>query len=259
VSVDDERMVLSRSFGAIAEQYARYRPAPPAAIVDWALPDHEHVIVDIGAGTGALTWHLVGRTDVAIAVEPDARMAAVLTERVPSAVVTAGRAEQLPLRDASVDAVAGSSMWHWVDEPRGLTEIARVLRPGGVLALIRNSPDWSAGPLGEIMRRGRRRRPEPDGAAPEGRGRGRYEIDLSGDERFEQPETHVHEWTKPMTRDELVGLAGTYSGVIIQSDADRDRVQAELTSALAGHAAFGAAERIDVPMRCACWRAVRAG
>ena len=89
-------------------------------------------VVDLGAGTGALTRLLVGRADEVVAVEPDDRMRAVLTEAVPGSRAVAGRGEAIPLPDASVDAVVASSSWHWMDPVPTLLEVGRVLVPGGV-------------------------------------------------------------------------------------------------------------------------------
>ncbi|HEY5017660.1 MAG TPA: rRNA adenine N-6-methyltransferase family protein, partial [Streptosporangiaceae bacterium] len=71
------------SFGAIADDYDRLRPGPPAAALDWLLPEHCEVAVDVGAGTGLLTRALAGRVPRVVAVEPDQRMRAVLQARSP--------------------------------------------------------------------------------------------------------------------------------------------------------------------------------
>ena len=53
----------------------------------------------------------------------------------------AGRGEDIPLPDASVDAVVISAAWHWLDPGRAVPEITRVLRPGGRLGVIWVSRD----------------------------------------------------------------------------------------------------------------------
>ena len=68
-------------------------------------------------------------------------MRAVLAARCPEAEVLEGRGEDIPLPDASVDAVVISSAWHWLDPERAVPEITRVLRPGGTLGVIWVSRD----------------------------------------------------------------------------------------------------------------------
>lgn len=135
--------VFSRSFGAEAERYARFRPGYPADAIDLALADIEQPqrILDLGAGTGKLTQSLVGRACEVLAVEPDAEMLAVLARQVPEAQPLSGSAERIPLPDGSVDAILVGQAFHWFARPAADREMARVLRPGGVAALLWNYPD----------------------------------------------------------------------------------------------------------------------
>jgi SAM-dependent methyltransferase len=129
------------SFGSIAEDYDGLRPHPPHEAVDWLLPSECEVAVDVGAGTGLFTRALAGRAAQVVAVEPDARMRAVLAERSPEVRAVAGTGEAIPLPDHSADAVFVSSAWHWMDSERAVPEIGRVLRDGGRFGLIWTSRD----------------------------------------------------------------------------------------------------------------------
>src|ERR1022692_2331724 len=91
------RAERSMSFGAIAGDYDRLRPSPPDAAVDWLLPAHCRVAVDLAAGTGLLTRVLAGKVPQVVAVEPDRRMRAVLLARSPDVRVVEGRGEAIPL------------------------------------------------------------------------------------------------------------------------------------------------------------------
>ena len=113
-------------------------------------------VADVGAGTGKLTATLVGLGAEVTAVEPDPQMLAELRRTMPEVRSVPGSAEEIPLPDASLDAVLAGQAMHWFDMDRALPEIARVLRPGGVLAGLWNVDDnrvgWVAG-LAEISKR----------------------------------------------------------------------------------------------------------
>ena len=91
-------------------------------------------VVDLAAGTGRLTRELVGAGAAVTAVEPLEEMRALIRD----ARTLSGAAESMPLPDDSADAVFVAEAFHWFDAPRALREIARVLRPGGGLALLWN-------------------------------------------------------------------------------------------------------------------------
>jgi ubiquinone/menaquinone biosynthesis C-methylase UbiE len=112
------------------------------------------VVLDLAAGTGKLTRALAATGADVVAVEPVAEMRAALTDSLPAVQALAGAAEDIPLGDGSVDAVAVGQAFHWFRGDEALAEIHRVLRPGGRLALLWNLRDeavpWVAG-LTRIM------------------------------------------------------------------------------------------------------------
>jgi ubiquinone/menaquinone biosynthesis C-methylase UbiE len=126
----------ARSFGKAAAEYERGRPGWPQEAVDSLALSRAATVLDLAAGTGKLTRVLVRRFARVIAVEPSDAMRAVLDEVVPDAVTLAGRAEAIPLDDASVDAAFVADAFHWFGTHEVVAEIARVLRPGGILALL---------------------------------------------------------------------------------------------------------------------------
>ncbi|MGW5350467.1 class I SAM-dependent methyltransferase [Streptomyces sp. NPDC004031] len=148
------------SFGAVAADYDEHRPGYPSEAVTWALAPvlarrggGPLDVLDLAAGTGKLTREALALGHRVTAVEPDEGMLGALRERLPRATALSGSAERIPLADGSVDAVVVGQAIHWFDQERALPEIARVLRPGGVLATLSNADDdrvgWIAG-LGEI-------------------------------------------------------------------------------------------------------------
>jgi len=134
----------TRGFAA-ADVYERGRPDYPAAavarIVDALGLGPGRTVLDLAAGTGKLTRLLVPSGADVVAVEPLPEMRAELERRVPGVAILAGTAEQIPLPDASVDAVTVGQAFHWFDEEGALRESHRVLKPGGGVALMWNARD----------------------------------------------------------------------------------------------------------------------
>lgn len=210
------------SFGAQTGNYESGRPEYPFDAVAWMLEQMPHGtrrIADVGAGTGKLTRALVAAPDAeVVAVDPDPTMLAALRDSVPGVPTYVGTAEQLPLPDASVDAVVLGQAWHWVDVDAASAEVGRVLRPGGVLGLIWNvrdeRTDWVRrltaimhGSAAEEMLSG-------DGPAVSG--------------PFAPLETQQWEWSRPMTRLQLHAMATSRSYVITASDEEKARVRRDM-------------------------------
>src|SRR5437764_7040473 len=128
------------SFDSVADEYERTRPTYPAAVLDPLPLDADTAVLDLGAGTGKLTRVLSERYRDVTAVEPLENMRAMLERSVPGVIALAGSAERIPLDDGSVEGVFAAQAFHWFDKPVALPEIARVLRPGGVFAIIWNQP-----------------------------------------------------------------------------------------------------------------------
>jgi SAM-dependent methyltransferase len=125
------------------EDYERGRPGWPRAVVDIAGVPPAAAVLDVGAGTGKLTRLLVSAFGRVIAVEPAEAMRRLLVALCPEVEALTGIGQEIPLSDASVDAVFAAQAFHWFDDERALREIARVLRPGGSLVVMWNVP---AGP-----------------------------------------------------------------------------------------------------------------
>ncbi|WP_166135712.1 class I SAM-dependent methyltransferase [Nocardioides ochotonae] len=131
----------ARSFGSVADSYDRGRPSYPEAAVSWLTGERPATVLELGAGTGLLTTRLVERGHDVLATDPDEEMLARLSARLPDVRTAVAAAEDLPVADRSVDVVACAQAFHWFDADQALPEIARVLRPGGRLALVWNQPD----------------------------------------------------------------------------------------------------------------------
>jgi SAM-dependent methyltransferase len=127
------------------DTYVRGRPDYPPQVADWLTGtlglNTDKAVVDLGAGTGKFTGRLVATGAQVIAVEPVAQMLEKLSEAFPEVLAVSGTAMDLPLPDASVDVVICAQAFHWFASTEALTEIARVLKPGGKLGLVWNLRD----------------------------------------------------------------------------------------------------------------------
>ena len=140
-TVSDVPTDFARSFDRAAEDYERGRPGYAEAALDaLGLPADAHVL-DLAAGTGKLTRQLVRRFERVVAVEPLDGMRKLLARLVPEAEARRGTAEDIPLESGSVDAAFVGEAFHWFTGPLALVELARVLRPGGTLAILFNVAD----------------------------------------------------------------------------------------------------------------------
>jgi len=147
-----------QGFSNESSTYQRGRPEYPADLLGWLDRDlgvrADAEVVDLGAGTGKFT-RLLARLGASVtAIEPVDAMRDRLVQAVSDVRALPGSAENIPLDDASVDVVVCAQAFHWFANQATLSEIHRVLRPGGRLGLIWNvrdeTVDWVAAITGII-------------------------------------------------------------------------------------------------------------
>ncbi len=145
--MSDIHPMAEKGFGHAADTYVRGRPDFPAAALDWLRDDLRlgsgKTVIDLGAGTGKFTRLLVETGASVTAVEPVDAMRQHLARELPSVTTLSGRAQDIPMASGSADAVVCAQAFHWFASAESLAEIHRVLKPGGVLALIWNIRDES--------------------------------------------------------------------------------------------------------------------
>jgi SAM-dependent methyltransferase len=233
-------MEQARSFGTAARRYDTYRPTYAVDALIWALGERPRRVADLGAGTGILSRQLRGLGHDVVAVEPDEAMRARLVEASPGVTTLVGTAEQIPLADASVDAVTAGQAYHWFDPARAHEEIARVLRPGGTFAAFWNEPDpaapWTVR-FAEII----------DGPRLDD-----DESTIDFGERFGPTEMGRYRHEIALTPDELVAVATTRSPYLVGDEVRR----AELLDAVRGLIAeTGLTGRFPMPYLTYAFRA----
>ena len=122
---------------AYERHVGRYAPELAAGMIELAGVEAGHRALDVGCGPGALTTALgevIGPESVA-AVDPSEAFVEVCRARAPDADVRVARAEELPFADDEFDAVLAQLVVQRLDDaPRGVAEMRRVARPGGVVA-----------------------------------------------------------------------------------------------------------------------------
>lgn len=114
------------------DELAGSEPISPQTIAE--LPTNVGVALDLGAGSGRLTRHLLARARTVVAVEPSAPLRAMLARRYPEAFEVSGWAEALPLADACSHLTAACGAFG--PDPLILDELRRVTTRGGTVALI---------------------------------------------------------------------------------------------------------------------------
>jgi SAM-dependent methyltransferase len=268
-----EKAKRAGSFGAAASHYERYRPGPPVEVVDWILPRHVARVVDLGAGTGALTRLLIDRADEVVAVEPDDRMRSVLTKEVPRVRAVMGRGESMPLPDGCADAVLASSSWHWMDPVPTLHEVGRILVPGGILGALWSGPD-PEGPFLVQAQALLAEQSEGANSASSDRtgdpGSSEFVSLIMGDALrpvssleiplgvpFDPPEHEVFTWDVALNADDMVGLLGTLSWIITMPEETRQGVIAEARRLLRALLGVEGDVTVDVAFRSDAWRSRR--
>jgi MOSC domain-containing protein YiiM/SAM-dependent methyltransferase len=137
----------AKGFAAGADAYERGRPTYSTEAIDRLIAELSigpgTRVLDLAAGTGKLTRQIAPAGAGIVAVEPVDEMRARLVTSLPSIEAMPGVAEDIPLPNHSVDAVVVGQAFHWFDGIRAVSEIRRVLKPGGAVGMIWQARDPS--------------------------------------------------------------------------------------------------------------------
>lgn len=141
-------------FSSRVENYVRYRPSYPAAIIPLFEAEcgltRETIVADVGSGTGFLTELFLQHGNKVFGVEPNAEMRAAgerLLAKYPSFVSVNATAEATTLPDNSIDLVVAGQAFHWFQRDAAKVEFKRILKPGGWVALVWNGFRVEASPV----------------------------------------------------------------------------------------------------------------
>ena len=229
----DERVApAAEGFGLVADGYERSRPSYPRQVIDVLIgrlglgPGTR--ACDVGAGTGKLTRLLVAEGAAVVAVEPSPAMRSTLEAAVRSVTVVDATAERLPLADEDFDLVTVGQAFHWFRPTEALAEIARVLRPGGGLAIVDNDLDDRVAWVRELERiTWPAGTPLPVPAADSGR------ASLLASAGFVDIGAVQIRWSAPATRASLAARVRSSSSVALEPTPIQDRFVEQVLAAVA--------------------------
>jgi SAM-dependent methyltransferase len=266
-SVDPAR---ARSFDAWAGDYDRFRPGYPGELFETIgsrleLPDRP-LVVDLGAGTGRASLAMAELGWRVTAVEPGRPMLDVLRAAATDAGLVVSTvqasAEATGLDPGSADLVIAAQAFHWFEDDAAMTEIARIVKPGGGVALFWNVRDGER----SAFLADYERLLESHAAARHDTGRyeavGRQQTARAFEAHaaaFEAPQLVQLRQEVPMTADQFIGMAFTASYVRVgMSPETQDRFRLEL-AALLGRHGHDDGRAFPVPYRIDLWIARRRG
>ena len=237
------------SFGAIADAYDAYRPGYSQEIVAWLLGNPSAGttlrVLDLATGTGRLGQTALELGHDVVAVEPDDAMRAKAVDRIGAGRVLAGTAEAIPLDSNTVDVVTVGTAWHWFNPETAPAEVARVLKPGGLLSVAWNLRDdrvpWVSA-FDELT----------DG---QDRVMRTNEVPFRAPAPFFDEAEHVEiPQIIELPRDGLVGLARSMSYVRLRPDADE--VFAAVAELVRTHPDLADQDTLRLPYIATCFRSV---
>ncbi|MFI5909516.1 class I SAM-dependent methyltransferase [Dactylosporangium sp. NPDC051541] len=233
-----EARTVAESFGADAERYDRARPSYPDALIERILaasPGRD--VLDVGCGTGIVGRRLRAAGATVLGLDPDPRMAEVA--RRHGLDVEVAKIEEWDPAGRAFDALVAGQTWHWVDPALGAAAAARLVRPGGLVALFWNGvepPPEVGAATGEALRHvfpdlpgrksfsfgGTAYAPLAEKAAAALRPTG----------AFSEPELWMFPWERPYTRDEWAEQISTSGFVNRLPPPTLNQVMADIRAAV---------------------------
>jgi SAM-dependent methyltransferase len=209
---------VAEAFGREAERYDRTRPRYPDALVDAVVtaspgPD----VLDVGCGTGIAARQFQAAGCRVLGIDPDPRMAELARRTGVEAEVAAFEAWDPAGR--AFDAVVAGQAWHWVDPVAGAAKAARLLRPGGRLAVFWNAFQPPTELMEAVAAVYRRLTPELTFFLRLGPGVDGYSALLTAAEdgirqvgAYGDPERWRFDWHRHYTRDEWLDQVPSFAG-----------------------------------------------
>lgn len=219
----------AESFGSVAADYDRYRPSYPGELVDDLVALRPERVLDVACGTGKLAVLLTSRGIPVLGVEVDPQMAQVA--RCHGVAVEDGAFETWDDRGRSFDLITCGQGWHWIDPDVGNEKAARLLTPGGTLALMWNHDELDEDVRAAIERVYREHGPEL------------FDVNRAHDDdpfverleatgKFADVTRREYRWSAEVSADEWIGRTATFSDHIRLPAEHRDALFAAVRTVI---------------------------
>ena len=235
--------------GGGAAAYRDVRPSYPADIIS-QLPLSSHTpVADIGAGTGKLTAQLCQISDSVWAVEPAKEFREIFRQELPdfpNSRLVSATAENTGFAPATFSLLTYAQCWHWLDAEKAAQEAARILTPGGAVAIVYNQFDVSIPwvlQLSRIMRSGDVHR---------------FDKPPKLGKDFSSPQLERSYWIDTLRVPELFALGTTRSSWIKSSAENRQKMRENLSWYICEELGIDFAEGIiRLPYHTLLWTAYK--
>jgi SAM-dependent methyltransferase len=139
-------------FSSHASAYSTYRPGYPAALAGWLAGEapNRSLAVDVGCGSGQLSTLLAEHFVQVAGLDPSAEQIANAQPH-PKVDYRVAPAEQTGIASRSADLLTAAQAAHWFDLTAFFAEARRILKPGGLLALVTYAGMKPDGEVTEIV------------------------------------------------------------------------------------------------------------
>lgn len=230
-----------------AQLYHAIRPGYQPEILSFLTAAQPTIAVDLGAGTGHFTTHLIAAGWDTLAVDPAANMLEVLQEQLPAATTVVSSVEALDTTtwQHQADLVVCAQAWHWIDTVQGCATVEELLSDDGVFGIVHHQIDTTVPwvlRLCKIMHSGD---VHPVDQAPK------------VTEVFTTPTGQWWHWEQELTVDQVHQLMMSRAFYLRTNDKQRRRMHNNLDWYLLDELGFAQSSTIRIPYVTAAWRMYR--
>jgi ubiquinone/menaquinone biosynthesis C-methylase UbiE len=225
-------------FDGVARLYDEARVGYPMELVHELVTraglDRDTPVLEVGCGTGQLTVDLAGRGLSVTAIDIGPAMAAATREKVAGmdVAVHATSFEDFTGPDRGFGAVVSATAFHWIDPEVAWTKSARLLRPGGWLAILGTAERYDD-PLGGDLRE-QWIRYSDDGGAWASAPQPTLVDRIASSGHFDDAIASTHRERRTMPADAVMAVEQTRATILDYDDQTRERFLADLSELLAG-------------------------